>query len=451
MATFIAALGPLSFGYCMGYSSAATTQLENKNATDLYLNADEITWFGSLLNIGAMLGGPIQGFLIDLIGRKFALILTSVPFCSGWLLIGFGKNAAMLNAGRFMSGLGVGMASLNVPVYISETASFSNRGAMGSINQLGITAGILISYAIGYAFDWRWSAVAGSFPAALLVVLMAFMPETARWLIAKKKETRARKTLLWLRGPDYDIDKELCEIKASIDTQNQRFSLKEFKNPSLLRPFLISMSLHFFQQFSGINAFMFYCATIFQKAGFKDPTGVPILIGAVQFVASAISLALIDRGGRRFLLIVAGVGMSISCFTCAVYFFITVNFGMTEVDIAWLSVTSVAVYIVGFALGWGPCTWLIMSEIFPVRARGTATGIATFFNWFCSFVVTKTFSALIDGLTEAGTFCFFGAFVFASVLFVYFFVPETKGKTLEEIQTEFETRGTRKAVKETNV
>lgn len=228
-------------------------------------------------------------------------------------------------------------------------------------------------------------------------------------------------------------------------------SLKEFLKPSLLRPFGISMTIHFFQQSTGINAIMFYCATIFQKAGFQDnSTMVSILIGAIQFFAAAVSILMIDRGGRRFLLIVGGLGMCFSCFSMGAYFFITINSAPKDgdigegMDLSWVAVTSVAIYIVGFAMAWGPCTWLIMSEIFPVKARGIASGIATLFNWLCSFAITKTFSMLIDVFTEAGTFWFYGSLAFIAVLFVYFFVPETKGKSLEEIQLYFEGKGKEK-------
>ena len=218
--------------------------------------------------------------------------------------------------------------------------------------------------------------------------------------------------------------------------------IKEFFQPSIMRPFFISMTTHFFQQSTGINAVMFYCATIFQTAGFQDKsTLVSILIGVIQLVAGLVSLPLVDRGGRRFLLIVGGAGMCVSCFCMGAYFFITINSPEgSAIDISWLAVTSISVYIVGFAFGLGPCTWLLMSEIFPVKARGIASGIATLFNWLCSFMVTKTFVYLIRYLTEAGTFWLYGSLAFCSVLFVYFMIPETKGKSLEEIQIYFENR-----------
>lgn len=219
-------------------------------------------------------------------------------------------------------------------------------------------------------------------------------------------------------------------------------SLREFAKPRIMRPFAISMSLHFFQQFTGINAVMFYCATIFQTAGFQDnSTMVTILIGLIQFLACTVAFVMIDRGGRRFLLMVGGVGMCISCFSMGGYFFVTKGPAYEGPDISFVAVTSVAVYIVGFAMAWGPCTWLIMSEIFPVKARGTASGIATAFNWLCSFIVTLTFLQLLNAITPYGTFWLYGGLAFVAVVFVYFFLPETKGKSLEEIQQHFERKG----------
>ncbi|XP_068706504.1 solute carrier family 2, facilitated glucose transporter member 8-like isoform X1 [Montipora foliosa] len=461
IACLSASFASFSFGYGMGYSSAAVTQLSDKDTKDLYLDKDEITWFGSLLNIGAMIGGILGGYVIDLVGRKCALMLTAVPFTAGWLMIGLGNSAALLNAGRFFSGLGVGMGSLIAPNYISETAPSRLRGSFGAFNQIGIVSGILLSFVSGHYLDWRWSAIVGISPPACLFLCMIFMPETARWLLAHNKEKRAEKTLKWLRGRDSNIQEEIEEIKESLisaEGKKQRMTFKDFTKPSLLRPFLISMTLHLFQQTTGVNAVMFYCATIFETAGFaENSTMVSILIGVIQFFAACVALTMIDRGGRRFLLIAGGAGMSASCFIMGAYFYVTLNPEHSSgiPDISWVAVTSVAVYIVGFAMSWGPCTWLLMSELFPVKARGTFSGIATAFNWLCSFAVTKSFSAQLEVFTPAGTFWFFGGLAFCACVFVAVFVPETKGKSLEEIQLYFEKKDRKESssepVRESNV
>lgn len=363
-----------------------------------------------------------------------------VPFVLGWLLISFAQNVAMLYIGRIISGLACGAISLATPVYISEIAPPRLRGTLGTFNQMGIVSGILLSFITGHALNWNWCAIIGiGFPACLLI-LMFFMPETVYWLLARGKEGRAYMTARWLRGPKADVGKEIMEIKDSLEKM-ERMSIQEFVKPSLLRPFAISLTLHFFQQSTGVNAVMFYCATIFHKAGFQDKsTVVPILVGILQVVAAAVSVVMIGRVGRRFLLIVGGVGMSISLFSLGSYFYISVNSPVTyyDFDLSWMAVTSVAVYIVAIGMTWGPCAWLIMSEIFPVKARGTASGFATLLNWTCAFTITKTFPFFIDTLTAAGTFWLYGSQAILAVIFVYVCVPETEGKSLEEIQRYFE-------------
>ena len=241
----------------------------------------------------------------------------------------------------------------------------------------------------------------------------------------------------------------------------EKISMREFTKPRLLRPLLLSLSLMFFQQFTGINAFTFYCATIFQKAGFSEgsSTTISILIPLIQLITIVVVVFMVDRSGRRFLLLVSSVGMVLSCLTAGAYFYVTINAAPANANasqasgLSWLAVTSVSIYIVGFSLGWGPCAWLMIGELFHVKARGRGCGISVFFNWGCSFVVTKTFSWMIHTLSEAGTFWFFGSMAFLSIGFVYFFLPETKGKSLEEIEAFFEKKGTRNPapVRETDV
>lgn len=450
VACLSAAFASFGVGYGLGYSSAAVTKLSDKNTKDVYLDETEIAWFGSLLNIGAMIGGICGGHVIDFVGRKFALMITALPFTAGWLTIGMGKSAVSLCIGRFLSGVGVGMASLCVPNYISETAPSRLRGLFGTFTQIGIVSGILLSFVSGHFLDWRWSAFMGITPAACVFLCMIFMPETARWLLSHNKETRALKALKWLRGKNANIEEEIVEIRQSLSTK-RKMTFKDFTTPSLVRPLLISVALHFFQQFTGINAMMFYNATIFERAGFhENSTMVPILIGLIQFFATFVSLAMIDRGGRRFLLIVGGFGMCVSCFVMGAYFFISNDPERASQvpDISWVAVTSIAVYIVGFTMSWGPCTWLLMSELFPLKARGTFSSIATASNWLFSFAVTQTFPRLLVVFNPAGTFWLFGSLSFISIIFVFVFLPETKGKSLEEIQQYFEDKG--KSNKETS-
>ncbi|KAJ6652640.1 hypothetical protein lerEdw1_011235, partial [Lerista edwardsae] len=235
----------------------------------------------------------------------------------------------------------------------------------------------------------------------------------------------------------------------------QELSVAELKNPAIYKPFLIGMALMFFQQVSGINAIMFYAETIFEDANFKDSAAASVIVGSIQVCFTALAALIIDRIGRKILLVVSGLIMATSSALVAVYFkmafplptntsqvgplthVLTVAQSAEEHDLAWLALLSLSLFIMGFALGWGPIPWLVMSEIFPLRARGTASGACVLTNWFMAFLVTKEFHDLMSLLTPAGTFWLFAATCLLNVLFTILCVPETRGKTLEEIEAHF--------------
>ena len=227
-------------------------------------------------------------------------------------------------------------------------------------------------------------------------------------------------------------------ISLTISANQETASLGDFTKPRLRRPLVLGLLLMFFQQFTGINAFMFYCATIFHKAGFGEgSTTISILVAGVQFLVTLFALSIVDRAGRRVLLLASGVGMLVCCVTVGAYFYAVSK----SIDVpTWAAVAGVSLYIVSFALGWGPCAWLMIGELFPAKARGKGCAACVCFNWGCAFVVTKTFPLLLDHFTEAGAFWFYGGTALLSVIFVYFFLPETKGRSLEDIEAWFNTR-----------
>ena len=232
---------------------------------------------------------------------------------------------------------------------------------------------------------------------------------------------------------------------------HEKMSFKEFCSPSVTKPLIISLGLMFFQQFCGINAVLFNCAKIFGDAGFTDGKLVSIAVGAVQVVGTAVACVIMDKAGRRILLLLGVVGMCVSLIALGFYFEVVyipstatpTPTGRFEhsVDVAhikWLSILSVIVFIVFFSLAWGPIPWLVMSEIFPLRARSRASSLSTLFNWLLVFVVTKTFESLIESLTPQGTYWFYAGWCFVGFVFVFILMPETKGKTLEEIELLFD-------------
>lgn len=424
-------LAPFSFGYCIGYSSPAIPELE----ANKLLVRQQSGWFGSLLTIGALGGGPIGGWLIEKVGRRATIRYTSLPFFLGWVSILFLNAPNGLFLGRFLCGFGCGLVTVCVPVYIAEISTASHRGFLGAGIQLSITIGILASYAAGLSFNWAEMAMIGMIPAVLAFFTLFFVPETPRWLLMKGKKLEAIAALRQLRHEHADCEDECRDIEEGLDLKEQ-FSWSEFKKPELSRPLMISVFIMIFQQFSGINAVMFYTVSIFKNAGLVNSELATVLVGAVQVAGTFVACILMDRTGRRRLLIIAGLAMSVACFVFGWYYY-QISTGKSPADLGALAVVCLVVYILGFSLGWGPIPMLIMSEIFPSRVRGAASGIAVFTNWFCAFIVTKEFLFLQDVLGAAATFWLFAIFCTSSVIFVWRKVPETKGKSLEDIELYF--------------
>ncbi|XP_032636694.1 solute carrier family 2, facilitated glucose transporter member 8 isoform X2 [Chelonoidis abingdonii] len=395
LATFAAVLGPLSFGFVLGYSSPAIPDLKKISDSKLRLDTHEASWFGSVVTLGAAAGGILGGCMVDKVGRKLSLMLCSIPYVSGFTIIISAQNVWMLYIGRILTGLASGITSLVVPVYISEISHSKIRGTLGSCVQLMVVTGILGAYAAGMALRWRWLAVLCSFPPCIMLVFMSFMPETPRFLLKQKKRTEAMAALQFLRGSEVDHEWECRQIETHAEEQH-RLSVAEFKNPSIYKPFLIGVALMFFQQVTGINAIMFYAETIFEEANFKDSRMASVVVGSIQVFFTAVAALIIDKTGRKVLLSLSG-----------------------------------------FALGWGPIPWLVMSEIFPLKARGISSGACVLTNWFMAFLITKEFHDLTGFLTSYGTFWLFSVFCILNVTFTVLYVPETKGRTLEQIEAHF--------------
>ncbi|XP_042336410.1 solute carrier family 2, facilitated glucose transporter member 8 [Sceloporus undulatus] len=454
LATFAAVLGPLSFGFVLGYSSPAIPSLKRGNNPELRLEDSQASWFGSVVTLGAAAGGILGGYIVDKLGRKLSLMFCAVPYVFGFAIIISAQNVWMLYLGRLLSGLASGVTSLVVPVYISEIAHSKVRGMLGSCVQLMVVTGILGAYVAGMALEWQWLAVLCSLPPCLMLGLMAFMPETPRFLLSQNQQTEAIASLQFLRGPLVDHEWECQQIEENTSEQ-EKLSLAEFKNPAIYKPFLIGVTMMFFQQVSGINAIMFYAKTIFEEANFKNSGAASVIVGSIQVFFTAVAALIIDRTGRKVLLVISGFIMAASAAVFGVYFKMTLPSPgnsshiqllnsplslalMEEHSLAWLAVLSLGLFIMGFALGWGPIPWLVMSEIFPLRARGVASGACVLTNWLMAFLITKEFHDFMVLLTPYGTFWLFSTTCLLNVFFTILCVPETRGKSLEEIEAYFQ-------------
>uniref|UniRef100_A0A3Q2G0X0 Solute carrier family 2, facilitated glucose transporter member 8 n=1 Tax=Cyprinodon variegatus TaxID=28743 RepID=A0A3Q2G0X0_CYPVA len=431
LASFAAVLGPMSFGFVLGYSSPAIPELSSISDPRLRLSDEQASWFGSIVTLGAAAGGLLGGWMVQRIGRKLSLMLCSLPYVFGFTLIIAAQNVWMFYVGRVLTGLASGVTSLVVPLYISETAHEKVRGMLGSCVQLMVVSGIMGVYLAGLFIDWRWLAICCSLPPSLMMVAMCFMPETPRFLLSRGKRREAEEALRFLRGPDAPVEWECARIEEATEEQGSTFRLSDLKDPGVFKPLVIGVLLMVFQQMTGINAIMFYAENIFEQAHFEESDLASVIVALIQVIFTAIAAVIMDRAGRKVLLIISGT-LTPHMNDCLI---------MTVFNPShFIPLLHLNLLISCFAIGWGPIPWLIMSEVIPIRVRGFAGAAVVLSNWGMAFIVTKSFQDMMNLLTSAGTFWLFSCMCFLNIIFTVILVPETKGKTLEQIEAIF--RGT---------
>ena len=433
IAAIFAALGGLLFGYDTGVISGA--ELFLKNDFTLTTFALEVIVSGVLA--GAAAGALLGGRLADLFGRRRLLIVTAIIFGLGGLAFAAATSTAILIVGRIVVGLGIGLSSGTVPVYISEVSPADARGWQVSLFQLAITVGILLAYVVDYAFaaiqGWRWMFGLAVVPAAIFGLGMVFLPESPRWLAAHGQIDRARAMLARIRGTS-DVDIEMREIVEGIERgQGPRGRLSDLFAPSLRPALIVGIGLAVFQQVTGINTVIYYAPLIIQSSGISSASGAILAtagIGVVNVLMTIVAMWLIDRMGRRPLLLTGIAGMVITLGVLGLAFHMAGRTGA----LAWLAVVSMMVYVASFAISLGPIFWLLISEIYPLKIRSSAEGLAAAFNWGSNLLVSLTFLTLLQMMGPTRTFWLYGAFAIAAWVFSYYQVPETKGRTLEEIE-----------------
>ncbi|CAI0426357.1 unnamed protein product, partial [Linum tenue] len=413
----------------VGFSSPTQDAIRE----DLSLSLAEYSVFGSILTFGAMIGAITSGPLSDLLGRKGAMRLSSAICAAGWLAIYLAKGAEALDIGRLATGYGMGVFSYVVPVFISEIAPKNLRGALATLNQVMICGGASVSFIIGTFLTWRALALTGLVPCAILLFGLHLIPESPRWLAKTGHEKDFEVALQKLRGNDADISEEAAEIKEYIETLDRLPKVKflDLFQRRYLRSVIIGVGLMVVQQFGGINGVAFYASNIFKSAGVSPSVGT-ITYAILQVVVTLLITQVIDRAGRKPLLLVAGSGLVLACMIIGLSFYLKVNELAIEF-VPLLAVTGILLYIGSFSAGMGAVPWVIMSEIFPVNIKGIAGGFATLVNWFGAWSVSYTFNFLMSW-SSYGTFLVYAAVNALGIVFVLKVVPETKGRTLEQIQ-----------------
>ncbi|KAI3506348.1 hypothetical protein L1887_28705 [Cichorium endivia] len=428
--TLVAVCGSYVYGSAVGFSSPAQIGIMD----DLGLSLEEYSVFGSILTIGAMVGAVMSGKIADLFGRKMTMGLSQIFCLFGWLAILYSEVSWLLDVGRLSIGYGVGIISYVVPVYIAEITPKNLRGAFTDVNQLMISIGISVMWLLGVLIPWRTLALIGTIPCVLQILGLFFIPESPRWLAKIGRWKDCEFALQQLRGKNAEISEEAAEIRDYTETLDQLSQSRVFDlfQPEYSKSLIIGVGLMVLQQFGGVNAIAFYANSIFISAGFSSTIGSIALV-IVQIPFTILGVLLMDVSGRRPLLMVSAAGTCLGCLLLGTSFFLQdylqENKGFSPI----LALIGVLVFKGSYSMGMGGIPWVIMSEIFPMNIKSTAGSLVTLVNWFGSWVVSYSFNFLMEYNTE-GTFFMFSSVCFVTILFVAKLVPETKGRTLEEIQ-----------------
>jgi sugar porter (SP) family MFS transporter len=436
---FFGALGGILWGYDTGVISGAMLYIKN----DIQLSPLVQGMVVSGLLAGAMLGAGLAGKLADSWGRRRLILGAGTVFTFGTLGAALSSTAALLVGFRFVMGVAVGIASVVVPMYLSELAPKEIRGKLTSLMQLLVTVGIFVAYLTDYALSgsgaWRWMIGLGVVPAVLLMVGIYTQPESPRWLVVNKGSAdEAEQVLISLRGDEQEAAAELAEIEESAAKeadQAEPLRLRALTGGRLRPIFVVGLLLVFFQNFVGINTIIYYAPTLLTNVGFVASGAIlaNVGIGAVNMLMTLPAMRLIDVAGRRPLLLYGALGMCAAMILLAAVNLAGLSKGPVLLGITLVGIT---LYVASFSISWGPVQWVALPELFPLRVRAAAVGVCVIFNWLFNLIVALVFPSLLDRFGAGANFLFFALMTALAFLFVTKLMPETKGRSLEAIERE---------------
>lgn len=462
-----AALAGLLFGLDVGVISGANEFIQK----DFGIDDRAIENIVSALLWGAVLGVLISGFFSYRLGRRGTILVSALVFAAGSVFCAFAPTPGTLIGARFFLGIAVGMASFVAPLYLSEIAPQSVRGALISMYQLMITIGIVvaflsdtffatyadlqplateISHSISslaggrgqmviegyFAVPWRWMLGVIAIPAVLMFLGMLLLPESPRWLVLKQRTDQALKVLRRLASSEQEASRELAEIENSLKVEQKGFSLFR-ENRNFRRAVFLGVGLQVIQQFTGINVIMYYAPRILNEAGFNSTAQQmwgTVLIGTINVLATFIAIAFVDRLGRKPIMYTGFTVMGIGMLSLGAFFHLGLGGSGSSLTMSYLAVASLVVFIIGFAMSAGPIIWILCAEIFPLAGRDFGITCSTVTNWTANAIVGMTFLTMLNLLGPGNTFLLYGALNAVFIIFFLALVPETKGISLESIE-----------------
>jgi len=436
----LAALGGMLFGFDTGIISGALPYI----AKDFHLSSEGQSWIVGSLLLGAVIGALVSGKLADSLSRKWTKFLAGCVFTGAALWSALSADLSSLIASRAILGLAVGASSFVAPMYIAEQSPRQLRGGMTALNQFaGITLGILLAYIASFALvdvsnNWRWMLGLEALPGIMLAVAMAFVPHTPRWLVQQSRQEEATHVLRRTR-PGVDPRDEVSEIEQVTQSQGA-FQLRQLLSSRMRMLLLAGVGLAVFQQVLGINTVIYFGTTILHFTGLNLSTSVSeaVFIGVVNFVFAGVAVLLIDKVGRKPLLVLSAVGCTLTLIVLGIYFYQGSSFQHANANIA---LGALLGYLAFFEIGLGPVFWVMIAEIYPLRSRPKAMAVATMFNWGFNFLVSYYFLQMTDLLGKSGTFWLYAGLGVCATVFFLRFVPETRGRSLEEIERQLTGHG----------
>ncbi|KAI1652562.1 general substrate transporter [Daldinia decipiens] len=489
-----ACIGGILYGYNQGMFSGLLAMPSFKSHMGEYDPFDDSAdqtkkgWLTAILELGAWIGALLSGFIAEAISRKYGVLVAVTVFVIGVVIQATAQSGGpnVILGGRFVTGMGVGSLATIVPIYNSEVAPPEIRGALVALQQLAITFGIMVSFWIDYGTNYIGGTTLGLqtdaawlvpiclqlFPAVILFVGMIFMPFSPRWLVHHGREDEARKILASLRGLAADhelVELEFLEIKAQSQFEKrtvaehfphlseltawntfklQFVAIKSlFQTKAMIKRVVVATVTMFFQQWTGINAVLYYAPSIFTSLGMSNTTTSLLatgVVGIAMFVFTVPAVLYIDRVGRKPILTIGAIGMATCHIIIAVIVAKNANQWASQPAAGWAAAAMVWLFVIHFGYSWGPCAWIIVAEIWPLSSRPYGTALGASSNWMNNFIVGQVTPIMLNKIGY-GTYVLFGLLTFMGAGFIWFFVPETKRLTLEEMDVVFGSEGTAQA------
>lgn len=425
-----AAISGLLFGFDTAVINGALVFLKEQFG----LSDVQVEVAASALLVGCLVGAGAAGELTDRFGRKRVLLAAAALFCVSSLGTALPRTLTEFVGARFIAGLAIGVASVLAPMYIAEVAPPAIRGRLVTLNQMAIVSGILLAYFVNWMLagigpsSWRWMFATAAVPSVVFFAALLAIPESPRWLVAHGRAAEGFAVLARVSG-EKAAEHQVAEIRAGLEEESGSWG--ELFQPGLRKALGLAVGLAILCQVTGINTVIYYGALLFKEhagsANAADAIGANVAIGVVNFLCTIVAVMIIDRAGRRLLLLIGSAGMGVALLLLGI------AFGITPVPTG-LVLGLILFYVASFAISMGAVVWVYIAELFPTRVRGRAMSIGTWFIWAACLLVTMTFLSMVRALGPSGAFWVYGSLCAVSFIFVWAFAPETKGRTLEEIQ-----------------